>query len=641
MDRANRFYRLDQRVICASALVGCIGLASITGCNSWISKNREKDNHFIKETKRIQDLMVDRDRPRLIGEVANSLGMSPSHYDSYAIATSLPGTGGLVRPGMQRDWILDEIRTRDTANPEAFLDDASTALVKLRIVANPCNLKGDLLDVEVENSTECMATNLTEGYILESRLCEMAVLKGQLHTGEPKATASGEMVILPTSFTRQPEMNPLRGVVIGGASLKKDQPIGLRVESEFRHVIVTKAIEKALNSRYFFKDTNKQKMVAEGTSDWYVGISTVPKYKHDPAHFMSIIKCTGFAESLEEQQERLLGCRKLLADPGTSRRAAAELEAIGTDAAKQTLIGGLTSSDKEIRFYSAYSLAYLDCKDSVPVLLELAQSTPTARALCLVGLVVNEDSSAREALEQLLQEPDPDLRFGAYKAIRLRNPNDLCVKGEVMGKSFQFVQVPSSIPLLAVSLQQNKEVILFGNSIAVSLNTKISPTPLLTLSPMFGDEIKLTKRHGNGEITNTMVASDVVSILRGLGSIQANYNDVVHTINQLALNQALATPVAMNPLHNQDRQIVDAANMDSKFSQDLREVTVDHASVERASSKKSNWWPAIGLRSASWSKPKKDSSKSDSVKFDSVPSDKESPNHHELSDQELSAMLKR
>ncbi len=636
MDRANRFYRLDQRVICASALVGCIGLASIAGCSSWISKNREKDNHFIKETKRIQELMVDPDRPRLIGEVANSLGMSPSHFDSYAIATSLPGTGGLVRPGMQRDWILDEIRTRDTANPEAFLDDASTALVKLRIHANPCNTKGDILDVQVENSTECTATNLTEGYVLESRLCEMAVLKGQLHTGEPKAMANGEVVILPTSFTGQAEPTPLQGVIIGGANLKKDQPIGLRIESEFRHVIVTKAIEKAINSRYFFKDTNKQKMVAEGTSDWYVGISTVPKYKHDPAHFMSVIKCTGFGESLEEQQERLLGCRKLLADPATSRRAAAELEAIGNEAAKQTLIGGLSSSDKEIRFYSAYSLAYLDGKDSVPALLELAQSTPAARALCLIGLVVNEDSSAREALEELLQNPDPDLRFGAFKAIRLRNPNDMSVKGEVIGKNFQFVQVPSSIPLLAVSLQQHKEVILFGNSIAVSLTTKLSPTPLLTLSPMFGDEIKLTKRHGNGEISNAMVANDVVSILRGLGSVQANYNDVVHTMNQLALNQALATPVAMNPLHNQDRQIVNAANMDSKFSQDLREVNVDHASVERAASKKSSWWPAIGLRRASWSTTKKDSSGPDSVT-----NDKESPSRHELSDEELSAMLKR
>ncbi|HUP82467.1 MAG TPA: hypothetical protein VM260_28190, partial [Pirellula sp.] len=63
MDRANRFYRLDRRVIFASTLTGWIGLVCITGCSSWISKNREKENHFVKETRRIQELMADPDRP--------------------------------------------------------------------------------------------------------------------------------------------------------------------------------------------------------------------------------------------------------------------------------------------------------------------------------------------------------------------------------------------------------------------------------------------------------------------------------------------------------------------------------------------------------------------------------------------------
>ncbi len=636
MDRENRFYRLDLRATFASVLVGWIGIACMSGCNSWVSKNREKDNHFIKETRRIQELMVDPDRPRLIGEVTTSLGMKPSQYDSYAIAASLPGSGGIVRPGMQRDWILDEMRIRETESPEAFLDDPSTALVKLRITASPCDSKGDIFDVQVENSTECTAANLAEGYILESRLCEMAMLQGKLRTGDPKAIASGEIVILPTSFTRQTEVTPLQGVVIGGARLKEDQPIGLRIEPEFRHVIVTKAIEKAINSRYFYKDSNKQKMVAVGTSDWYVGLSTVPKYKHDPAHFMSVIKCTGFGETSDEQQERLMGCRKLLSDPATSRRAAAELEAIGTDAAKDILIAALTANDKEVRFYSAYSLSYLDRRESVPVLLELAQTTPAARELCLTGLVVNEDSSAREALEQLLQEPDPDLRFGAFRAIRLRNPTDMSVKGEVIGKDIQFVQVPSSIPLLVVSLQKHKELILFGNSIAISLSAPFSPTQLLTLTPTASNQIKLTKRQGSGEVRNSVVASDVVSVLRGLGNIQANYNDVVHTFNQLALNQAMSTPVAMNPLHNQNMQIVDAANKDFKSFHDLQEVSVDNASVDHTNSKKSSWWPAIGLRRASWSKSKRAQSRDDPIS-----NQKESPTHHELSDEELSTMFNR
>jgi hypothetical protein len=384
----------------------------------------------------------------------------------------------------------------------------------------------------------------------------------------------------------------------------------LHSQPEFRHVIVTKAIEKAINARFFYKDSSKQKLVAEGTSDWYVALSAIPKYKNDPAHFMSIIKCTGFGETTDEQQERLLGCRKLLADPATCRRAAAELEAIGNDAAKQVLMSGLSSSDKEVRFYSAYSLAYLDNKESVPVLMELAQSTPAARALCLVGLVVNEDSSAREALEQLLQDPEPDLRFGAFNAIRSRNPNDMSVKGETIGKNIMFVQVPSSTPLLAISLQKQKEVILFGNNIAISLFAPLSPTQLLTLTPVGGDQIKMSKRQGNGETHHVVVASDVVSLLRGFGMLRANYNDLVHTMDRLAMNQSLATPIAMHPLHNQDAKTIESD----------KEIHVDNASAKYLESRKSNWWTPAGLLKTSWIRPKQVATKSDSSSSETVAS---------------------
>ena len=128
----------------------------------------------------------------------------------------------------------------------------------------------------------------------------------------------------------------------------------------------------------------------------------------------------------------------------------------------------------------------------------------------------------------------------------------------------------------------------------------------------------------------------MVSVLRGLGNIHANYNDVVHTLNQLAMNQAMSTPVAMNPLHNQDMQIVESVNKESKSFHDTKEVNVDNASVEHSSSKKSNWWPALGMRRASWSKPKRARTTDNQ---DS--SHKELPTHHELSDEELASMLNR
>ena len=92
----------------------------------------------------------------------------------------------------------------------------------------------------------------------------------------------------------------------------------------------------------------------------------------------------------------------------------------------------------------------------------------------------------------------------------------------------------------------------------------------------------------------------------------------------------------MNPLHNQDMQIVDSANQASKAFRDLKEVSVDHASIGNSSTKRSSWWSAVGLRNASWKK-----AKGDTTKDETVSKDKELPTNHELSDEELSDMLNR
>jgi hypothetical protein len=600
-----RIQRFDAPITSVAFLAGWAIILGLAGCQAWVSKEKKKDNHFTKETKRFKELLLDPDRPRLVGEVASALGMSAKNYDAFGLATELPGTGGVVKPGTQRDLILADMRVRDVEAPEAVLDAPWTALVKLRVYANPCDEKGEVLDVDVDSSTECLATDLTGGYVLESRLREMAYIEGNMRTSDDKALASGEVVMLPTSYTKT-ETTPLKGVLIGGGRLIAEQRLGLRINPEFRHVVITKAIEKSVNSRFFFQDSNKQMLVAEGKNDWYIVLATVPKYKHDPAHFISVILATGFAESPEEQQERLLGCKKLLAKRETAQRAAVELESIGNSEAKEVLVSALASSDPEIRFFAAYSLAYLDRKESIPVLMELARYEPAFRPLCLVGLGVNEDSMAREALEELLQEAEPELRYGAFLAIRQRNPTDITVSGEMIDQNFQFVQVPSAVPLTAVSLQKKKEVVLFGNSAAIQLRAPISPTPSLRITPVMGDQLKLTKRKISGEVNNSIVASDLVSVLRAMGTVQASYNDVVHSLESLSSSKALVTPVVMNPRPFAGREYIRKSQSDSNSPVDskLEIITVDRASLEKPESSSMSW-----LSPASWWKPSKEAKK--------------------------------
>jgi hypothetical protein len=210
------------------------------------------------------------------------------------------------------------------------------------------------------------------------------------------------------------------------------------------------------------------------------------------------------------------------------------------------LLEGLSSLDPETRFYSAYSLAYLDRKESIPVLVDIAKREAAFRPLCLTGLTVTEVDLAREYLIQLLQEREPELRFGAFLALRERSSGEPIVQGERLTKNTKLVIVPSSVPLLAPSLQENQELVLFGSTAPVKLNAKLSSTPFLTLTPERANEIRISRR-AYGEIATVIVEADLTSVLRGMGSVDATYNDFVQTIDQLQNLNATPTPIVFNP----------------------------------------------------------------------------------------------
>ncbi len=83
-----------------------------------------------------------------------------------------------MKPSEQRNIILQEMRTKGVDSPEQILDDPSTRWVKVKVFGNPGYTSGKILDVGIETSTECDATDLTGGKLLEARLREMAFIGG-------------------------------------------------------------------------------------------------------------------------------------------------------------------------------------------------------------------------------------------------------------------------------------------------------------------------------------------------------------------------------------------------------------------------------------------------------------------------------
>ena len=576
------------------AIVVLFCMAMSLGCQSWITGKKEEKHQ--KEIRLMKEKLADPDRPRLAGEIASPLGLTIRRYDAIGLVSNLPGTGGMVNPSAQREMMLTEMRRHDVLNAEMILDSPSTAIAKVRVFVDPCATKSDHLDVLVECSDECNATDLRGGFLMPTLLREYMFLEGRNRSSNDKTNASGDFVSIPASLCSDDKVNPLRGVVIGGGKMLETPKLGIRVGKDWRHVLVVGSIADAINKRFFYKDGSRQQKVAEGKNDWHIELQTVPKYRWDPMHYMSTVMSIGFRETETQVAERIEGCRKLLLRRETARKASCELEAIGKGKAIEVLLEGLLHVDAEVRFYSAYSLAYLDRMECVPILHKLAIEEPAFRPLCLIGLGVNEHPSAREALLELLQEKESELCYGAMLALRQKNPRDPAVLGEAIGDICQLIHFPSKNNIVAVSLEQQKEIVIFGNNSPIDLNRELSPSPTLRIAPLSGGLLRIAKTQLNGEILQSIISNDLQSFLHALPSINASYDDVVHSLDQLGVGKHLTGQVAMNPRPRAGRIYQRDTSEQEPIEEVIESVQVDSSSRMKEKSKRS-WISTISVPS--------------------------------------------
>ncbi|MFN9627380.1 MAG: hypothetical protein ACK6AT_14100, partial [Planctomycetota bacterium] len=245
----------------------------IAGLSMWLVSGcklltREKPDELDIANAKLKETLADPDRLRLINEVARVSGATPRRFESLGLITNLPGTGGVVKPSPQREMMLQEIRRNDILDAQRVLDAPTTATAKISLIANPCDDKGDMADVLVECSAECEATDLREGHLMESHLFEYFSLSdSQLRKSHERATAKGDLLVYPASYSKTNQINPLQGVILSGGKIKDESRMAILVSKDYRHVHWIKAMESAINRRFYYQDAGKQVTVAKGKND--------------------------------------------------------------------------------------------------------------------------------------------------------------------------------------------------------------------------------------------------------------------------------------------------------------------------------------------------------------------------------------
>src|SRR5262249_9605785 len=88
---------------------------------------------------------------------------------------------------------------------------------------------------------------------------------------------------------------------------------------------------------------------------------------------------------------------------------------------------------------------------------------PDLRAFGLSALASLDEAASRVQLRRLLASPTPEVRYGAFRALRALDERDQAVQGELLAESFWMHRVmPNSEPLVHFSTTRRAEIVLFG-----------------------------------------------------------------------------------------------------------------------------------------------------------------------------------
>ncbi len=526
-----------------------------SGCTApWLRKpDPESPEARKSKRERIKEILASDNRPWILSEIASPKLLTIARMENLALVTCLAGTGGAVEAGPQRERMLDIMRLQSASMANQLLDSPDTAMVVAFANIPPAAREGSILDVGVKISNHAEATSLRMGWLMPAKLSEASLQGESIKRGFDLVDAQGTIVTIAQSTGSKDPQAELTGIVVGGGRLGKSRPLGAIIHEEFADAFTQAQVLRAINDRFTYFTGSKKDGVATPKRDNFLEVAVPPRYENDPFHYINVVLSVGFLEDEEHRKARIERLRNELLVPETSKVAAWQLEAIGKDCIP-ILHQGLDSSDPEVRFYSAYSLAHLNDNRAVATLARLAPQQAAFRAMCLNGLSIIDHFDAGTALEDLLHYAEPETRFGAMRALRHRDPSNAITTGFAVDKVGTILEIPSDgPPLVAVSLEKYPEVVIFGNIPRVNLREFEYINPRILIKATENNTVTISHFAPNEDDRVVQCQSDLRSVLMGIAEVGGNYGDWVSFLRECSEKHYIAEPVKINPVPSAGR----------------------------------------------------------------------------------------
>jgi hypothetical protein len=536
-----------RRSFLATSLAGSVAALSaglFPGCASPLMRGQTPDDDLPREIQ----------GPETVGDYTRPVGLNWVTLQSVALVTNLAGTGSNPPPGQARERLITEMMTRDVRKPDQVLASPATSLVLCTTRLPPGVRKGERLDILVRIPSRSETTSLRGGWLMLTRMRQMQLAGGAIHTGNVDALAEGNLLVDAIFEGDSDKIHELRARVLGGGESMINRPLGLAIAKDGASVRTSTLIGNAINGRFHTFDAGIKKGVAVPKRDNFIDLSVSPRYKHNLARYLRVVRNIRLRESPVERVDRLQLLGKKLKDPTTAAQAALELEAIGSEALG-LLKEGLASSDPEVKFYAAEALAYLDDPSGAAALGDAAKAHAAFRWHALTALTTITHTESLDALNDLLHIESIETRYGAFRAIRLRNASDPSTKGEWLGEQFRYHVIPTTgDPLVHVTRSRLPEIVIFGHEQSIKPAEFLFAGREIMITPAAGGNLKIGRFTSGQETVYESSPPVLDAVIRAIVKVGGGYAEVVHFLHEARKGNCLQGRLAVEALPRPNRK---------------------------------------------------------------------------------------
>ncbi len=507
-----------------------------------------------------------------VGDLAYVVSNGEMMVEGVGLVLGLDNTGGDSPPSQYRKLLLDEMSKAGVEHPERILASPQASLVIVRMTIPMGVGPTDPLDAQVEVPPGCPTRSLAGGYLLSARLFRVAYSsKGETLRDHELAVVKGPIML---GAPGRPD-DPKVGRVLGGGRVKKEFPYTLVIKENRESYYTAKMLESVVNQRFHQSEDGHQKGMATGKTASYLVLRVPELYHQNQPRYFRVVQSLPMIDTPQERARRTAAWSKELLDPKTAGVAALKLEGLGTgsvDALKE----GLKSPNPQVKFFAAEALAYLNDTSGVEVLGETAIRQPDFRAYALAALASLDQSASHIQLRKLMDEPDIELRYGAFNALRTLDPTDSYLghvrvlkdpkleEDEDSGSDSMAMEIASSRrrlrledpfalyvvdsdgpPLVHISRSRRTEIVVFGRQqkLLTPITVGVDNGEFMMNAGDNDETVELTRivpSRGANSDTKVTSSLEVAEVIRHAANLGARYPQIVALLETANKQQNLA-----------------------------------------------------------------------------------------------------